>query len=62
MNLDLEFIKKQVTSIITPIIFTNLNNDETIIINKHGFVDFKAKGHHNHFNIKTTHWIYTPIL
>lgn len=41
LKVDLEYIKNNATSIITPIVFTNLAEGESIVINKKGNVDVK---------------------
>lgn len=41
LKVDLDYIKKNATSIITPIVFTNLSEGESIVINKQGNVDVK---------------------
>ncbi|MBT2663065.1 glucose-specific PTS transporter subunit IIBC [Bacillus sp. ISL-45] len=41
LKVDLDYIKKNATSIITPIVFTNLSEGESIVINKKGNVDVK---------------------
>ncbi|WAA09205.1 glucose-specific PTS transporter subunit IIBC [Fervidibacillus albus] len=43
MKADLEFIKKNATSSITPIVFTNLQEGETVVIKKHGPVNIGEK-------------------
>lgn len=39
LNVDLDYIKEHATSIMTPIVFTNLAAGESIVINKHGNVE-----------------------
>ncbi|NKE08134.1 glucose-specific PTS transporter subunit IIBC [Mesobacillus selenatarsenatis] len=41
LKVDLDYIKKNATSTITPIVFTNLSEGESIVINKKGNVDVK---------------------
>ncbi|CAM4118330.1 glucose-specific PTS transporter subunit IIBC [Mesobacillus thioparans] len=41
LKVDLDYIKENATSIITPIVFTNLAEGESIVINKEGNVDVK---------------------
>ncbi|HJV17935.1 MAG TPA: glucose-specific PTS transporter subunit IIBC [Bacillales bacterium] len=41
LKFDLDYIKKHAASTITPIVFTNLNEGERIVINKSGLVDLK---------------------
>ncbi|MCM3125793.1 MULTISPECIES: glucose-specific PTS transporter subunit IIBC [unclassified Mesobacillus] len=41
LKVDLDYIKENATSIITPIVFTNLSEGESIVINKEGNVDVK---------------------
>lgn len=43
LKVDLDYIEKNATSIITPIVFTNLQQGEVIKINKPGAVDLKEK-------------------
>ena len=43
LKVDLDYIEKNATSIITPIVFTNLQQGEGIKINKPGAVDLKEK-------------------
>ncbi|RBP87395.1 PTS system D-glucose-specific IIA component (Glc family) /PTS system D-glucose-specific IIB component (Glc family) /PTS system D-glucose-specific IIC component (Glc family) [Cytobacillus firmus] len=43
LKVDLDYIGKNATSIITPIVFTNLQQGEVIKINKPGAVDLKEK-------------------
>ncbi|HJV31874.1 MAG TPA: glucose-specific PTS transporter subunit IIBC [Bacillales bacterium] len=44
LKVDLDYIKKHAASTITPIVFTNLNEGERIVINKSGLVDLKQEG------------------
>lgn len=44
LRADIDFIKEQVPSIITPIVFTNLRDQERIVIEKNGSVDLKEEG------------------
>ncbi|MBB2481886.1 PTS transporter subunit EIIC [Bacillus sp. APMAM] len=41
MKVDLDFLKERVPSIITPIVFTNLKEGETVVIEKEGLVELK---------------------
>lgn len=43
LKVDLDYIEKNATSKITPIVFTNLEQGETVTINKPGDVDLKEK-------------------
>lgn len=43
LKVDLDYIKEHATSIITPIVFTNLSEGESIVINKEGNVDVKVE-------------------
>jgi len=43
LKVDFDAIKDQVPSIITPIVFTNLAQDETVVIKKQGNVDIKEE-------------------
>ena len=43
LKVDLDFIKKNAPSIITPIVFTNLEEGESVFMNKSGMVDIKEK-------------------
>jgi glucose PTS system EIICBA or EIICB component len=40
----LDYLKERVPSIITPIVFANLKQDEVVIINKQGNVELKEEG------------------
>ncbi|WP_368993704.1 glucose-specific PTS transporter subunit IIBC [Caldifermentibacillus hisashii] len=44
LRADLDFIKERVPSIITPIVFTNLDVDEKVVIEKMGSVQLEEKG------------------
>ena len=44
LKVDLDYLKKHAPSIITPIVFTNLAQDEVIVINKQGNVELKEEG------------------
>lgn len=44
LKADLSYIEKHAKSTITPIVFTNLTESETIVINKHGNVESQEKG------------------
>ncbi|MDX8361894.1 glucose-specific PTS transporter subunit IIBC [Cytobacillus sp. IB215316] len=44
LKIDLEYIKKHAPSIVTPVIFTNLNAGESVKINKQGKVSKQEKG------------------
>lgn len=44
LKVDLEYLKKHVPSIITPVVFTNLAQDEVVVINKLGNVELKEEG------------------
>jgi glucose-specific phosphotransferase system IIBC component len=43
LNVDLDYIKEHATSIMTPIVFTNLAAGESIVINKQGAVELKEE-------------------
>ncbi|WNS78789.1 glucose-specific PTS transporter subunit IIBC [Domibacillus sp. DTU_2020_1001157_1_SI_ALB_TIR_016] len=43
LKVDLEYIKENATSIITPVVFTNLLEGESLIINKEGNVELKEE-------------------
>ncbi|WP_433746800.1 glucose-specific PTS transporter subunit IIBC [Falsibacillus pallidus] len=43
LKVDLDFIKANAPSIMTPIVFTNLKEGEQVVINKEGNVDLKQK-------------------
>ncbi|RSD20634.1 glucose-specific PTS transporter subunit IIBC [Mesobacillus subterraneus] len=43
LKVDLDYIKEHATSIMTPIVFTNLGEGESIVINKQGNVDVKEE-------------------
>jgi glucose PTS system EIICBA or EIICB component len=43
LKVDLDYIKEHATSIMTPIVFTNLAAGESIVINKQGEVDLKEE-------------------
>lgn len=44
LKVDLAYVKKNVPSIITPIVFTNLKAGETVKIEKHGEIELKEEG------------------
>ncbi|ETI67691.1 glucose-specific PTS transporter subunit IIBC [Neobacillus vireti] len=44
LNVDLDYIKANATSTITPIVFTNLAEGEKVVIEKQGLVDLKQEG------------------
>lgn len=44
LKVDLDYLKERVPSIITPIVFTNLAQDEVVVINKPGNVELKEEG------------------
>lgn len=44
LKVDLDYLKEHATSTITPIVFTNLDADEKIVIEKLGKVELKAEG------------------
>jgi glucose PTS system EIICBA or EIICB component len=44
LNVDLEFLKSKVPSIITPVVFTNLKEGEKVVLEKPGNVDLGEKG------------------
>jgi glucose-specific phosphotransferase system IIBC component len=44
MKVDLAYVKEHATSIITPIVFTNLTDGEKVVIEKHGQVDANEEG------------------
>ncbi|MFS0779860.1 glucose-specific PTS transporter subunit IIBC [Neobacillus sp. 3P2-tot-E-2] len=44
LKVDLDFIKEHATSIITPVVFTNLAEGEKVVIEKPGQVDLKQTG------------------
>lgn len=44
LKVDLDYIKEHATSIMTPIVFTNLGEGENIVIKKKGNVDVKEEG------------------
>lgn len=44
LKVDLDYIKKQATSIITSIVFTNLKEGERVVITKSGLVDHNQEG------------------
>ncbi|QCJ40753.1 PTS glucose transporter subunit IICBA [Bacillus sp. S3] len=44
LNVDLDYIKANATSTITPIVFTNLAEGERIVIKKKGLVELKQEG------------------
>ncbi|QQZ09121.1 glucose-specific PTS transporter subunit IIBC [Heyndrickxia vini] len=41
LKVDLEFLKEKVPSIMTPIVFTNLNEGEQVVLEKEGLVEIK---------------------
>ncbi|MGD6857970.1 glucose-specific PTS transporter subunit IIBC [Bacillus infantis] len=43
LKVDLDFVKENAPSIMTPIVFTNLAEGETVVINKTGSVDIKEE-------------------
>ena len=43
LKVDLDYIKEHATSIMTPIVFTNLADGESIVINKRGNVELKEE-------------------
>jgi PTS system D-glucosamine-specific IIC component len=44
LKVDLAYVNEHATSIITPIVFTNLADGEKVVIKKHGRVDAKEEG------------------
>jgi PTS system D-glucosamine-specific IIC component len=44
LKVDLNYVKEHATSIITPIVFTNLAEGEKVVIEKHGHIDLKQAG------------------
>ncbi|QFT87571.1 PTS system glucose-specific EIICBA component [Bacillus sp. THAF10] len=44
LKFDMDFIRENAPSLITPIVFTNLKDDEKVKVNKHGAVNLKEEG------------------
>jgi glucose-specific phosphotransferase system IIBC component len=44
LKVDLDYVKEHATSIITPIVFTNLTEGEKVVLEKHGQVSLSEKG------------------